>query len=107
MSNGTKTPISYEERLEQVEKRSKRVRVTVACAGILLAGYLFYYNENKTEPPPPPSSGGYYTGPWVNKNGDLVGDDGKILEKDYRGRTVRKAQARRPTPGRVAESLSP
>ena len=78
------TYVSFDERLAASDKKQQRVQTTLACVMFLTAGWLFYWNYHMSTIPPKPNATGYYEGPWVNKRGDLVSGDGKIVQKNYR-----------------------
>ncbi|MES2463804.1 MAG: hypothetical protein V4671_24815 [Armatimonadota bacterium] len=52
--------------------------VAVAILGIV--GFAFRSQSSR----PVPTDKGYYTGPMVNRRGDLVTDDGVIVQRGYR-----------------------
>lgn len=90
--------LSYEQRLERFDRRQTRIRVGLLCVLFGTAGFFFWRNSVYEAPTPEPNFAGYYEGPWVNKNGDLIGD-GKLVKRAYgvpaAGPNHMSAQARR------------
>lgn len=85
-------PQTYVERLEAHEQKQKKIRAVLAAVMFAVAGFILYHDLTDVPPVPPPNDLGYYEGPWVNKSGDLVSGDGKIIERDYHGIAARRAR---------------
>lgn len=71
------------ERLERFDRRQTRIRVGIFCLLSAMAAFFFWRNAGYEPPMPEPNYSGYYAGPWVNKNGDLISDDGKVIKRGY------------------------
>ena len=64
-----------------VTKPQDRRRLAyLVLSGITILGGLFWLSRNLTSSRPVKDPA-YYTGPFMNHNGDLVSPDGKIIEK--------------------------
>jgi len=100
------TYTSYDERLAVSDKKQQRVQATLACVMFAVAGWLFYWNHQMADIPPKPNATGYYEGPWVNKRGDLVGGDGKILQKNYRRTATSQVISSVPSSGQLGPNAS-
>lgn len=76
-----------------------RLQGDSTCPGSPFGRFFFWRNSGYEPPTPEPNFSGYYEGPWVNKNGDLVSGDGKIIKQGYGvpagGPARTTAQARR------------
>ena len=65
-------------------KRKKRSVYPLLVAAIALIIGITALIHRPSSGRPAPTDKGYYTGPMVNKVGDLVTDDGVIVQKGYR-----------------------
>lgn len=72
-----------EKYLAQQDKKQERIQLTLACLMFSVAIGITVMVRKIEDIPPKPNFSGYYEGPWVNKNGDLIGTDGKIIKQGY------------------------
>lgn len=77
-TQGGRADASYQDQEREDGRKVVRMFLLFAIAiGIML---LSRWYETA---PPEPNYSGYYSGDWVNKRGQLVSPDGRILNENY------------------------
>ncbi|MBC8136000.1 MAG: hypothetical protein H8F28_08965 [Fibrella sp.] len=82
-TSGAEIALTYDQRLERFDQRQTRIRIGLMCFLFAGAGFFFWRNWEYNPPTPEPNFAGYYAGPWVNKSGDLVSGDDKVIKQGY------------------------
>lgn len=84
-----------EQEAEDEQKRENNRQIARLVCLFVIAGAITMVARWYEGMPPEPNYAGYYDGDWVNKRGQLVSSDGKVLQDKY------AAGSKAPTPNYV------